>query len=102
LGSKAGANAIGWKGRNPLRWHALQGAENCQAYREDARSEQARSYFENAAYVQRRLAEHGKEVLRQCLESSGALPEEAGSAAGDETVVFEPDEEIRNEIDGEA
>ena len=50
-------------------YHALQGAENCQIYAEDAEDGQLRSFFQQAYEQQRQLAEQGKQVLAQCLQN---------------------------------
>jgi hypothetical protein len=49
-------------------YHALQGAENCQIYMQDAQDGQVRQFFEQALNMQRQLADRGKEVLQQCLQ----------------------------------
>ena len=41
-------------------YHALQGAENCQIYAEDAEDGQLRSFFQQACDQQRQLAEQGQ------------------------------------------
>ena len=52
-------------------YHALQGAENCQIYAEDAEDGELRSFFQQAWEQQRNLAEQGKRVLQQCLQKEG-------------------------------
>ena len=52
-------------------YHALQGAENCEIYADDAENEQLRSFFQQAYEQQRQLAEQGKQVLMQCLQNEG-------------------------------
>jgi hypothetical protein len=59
-------------------YHALQGAENCQTYIRDAQDEQLRSFFEQARDLQRQLADQGKEVLQQALQSE---PSGSGTSA---------------------
>jgi hypothetical protein len=59
-------------------YHALQGAENCQRYIQDAQNEQARSFFEQALQLQRQLADQGKQVLQQVLQNDTG----GGSAFG--------------------
>ena len=49
-------------------YHALQGAENCQTYINDAKDEQVRQFFEQALNTQRQLADQGKQVLQQLLQ----------------------------------
>jgi len=49
-------------------YHALQGAENCQTYARDAQDGQVRDFLQQALQVQRQLADHGKQVLQQCLQ----------------------------------
>jgi hypothetical protein len=62
-------------------YHALQGAENCEIYAEDAQDEQLRSFFHRAADQQRQLADQGKQVLMQCLQNEGGSSG-SGSAFG--------------------
>ena len=52
-------------------YHALQGAENCEIYADDAEDEQLRSFFQQACDQQRHLADQGKRVLQQCLQKDG-------------------------------
>ena len=52
-------------------YHALQGAENCQIYAEDAEDGQLRDFFQQACDEQRRLADQGKQLLMQCLQQEG-------------------------------
>lgn len=59
-------------------YHALQGAENCQRYIRDAKDEQTRSFFEQALNLQRQLADQGKQVLQQALQTDTG----GGSAFG--------------------
>ena len=54
-----------------VMYHALQGAENCEIYADDAENEQLRSFFQQAYEQQRQLAEQGKQVLMQCLQNEG-------------------------------
>ncbi len=61
-------------------YHALQGAENCQIYAEDAEDEQLRNFFQQAGDQQRQLAEQGKQLLMQCLQKEGGRS--GGSAFG--------------------
>lgn len=49
-------------------YHALQGAENCQTYAQDAEDGQLRDFFQHALQLQRQLADDGKQVLQQCLQ----------------------------------
>jgi hypothetical protein len=51
-----------------IMYHALQGAENCQTYLNDAQDGQAREFFQQALKSQRQLADRGKEVLQQVLQ----------------------------------
>jgi hypothetical protein len=51
-----------------ILYHALQGAENCQIYLEDAQDGQAREFFQQALQAQRQLADRGKEILQQVLQ----------------------------------
>jgi hypothetical protein len=48
-------------------YHALQGAENCQTYLNDAQDGQVRDFLQQALQAQRQLADQGKQVLQQCL-----------------------------------
>ena len=50
-------------------YHALQGAENCQTYIQDAQEGPARQFFEQAQQMQRQLADQGKQVLQQVLQN---------------------------------
>jgi hypothetical protein len=52
-------------------YHALQGAENCQTYMNDAQDGQLRDYFQKALQMQRQIADEGKQVLQQCLQKEG-------------------------------
>ena len=52
-------------------YHALQGAENCEIYAEDAERDELRQFFEQARDQQRQLAEQGKQLLIQCLQNEG-------------------------------
>jgi hypothetical protein len=61
-------------------YHALQGAENCQTYAQDAQDGEARQFFEQAMQMQRQLADQGKQVLQQCLQQDGGSG--GGSAFG--------------------
>jgi hypothetical protein len=61
-------------------YHALQGAENCQIYAEDAENEQLRNFFQQACDQQRQLADQGKQMLMQCLHNEGG--QGGGSAFG--------------------
>jgi hypothetical protein len=49
-------------------YHALQGAENCQTYAQDAQDSEVKDFFNKALQVQRQLADQGKQVLQQCLQ----------------------------------
>jgi hypothetical protein len=60
-------------------YHALQGAENCQTYIQDAQDGQARQFFEQAMQQQRQLADQGKQVLQQLLQNDTGS---GGSAFG--------------------
>jgi hypothetical protein len=60
-------------------YHALQGAENCQVYGQDASGDQAlRSFFDEACDQQRQLADRAKRLLQQRLGREGGQ----GSAFG--------------------
>lgn len=50
-----------------ILYHALQGAENCQTYLQDAQDGQIRDFIQHALQLQRQLADEGKQVLQQCL-----------------------------------
>ncbi|MFL6765725.1 MAG: hypothetical protein ACJ8FO_11075, partial [Sphingomicrobium sp.] len=47
---------------------ALQGAENCQTYLNDAKDGQVRDFVQQALQSQRQLADQGKQVLQQLLQ----------------------------------
>jgi hypothetical protein len=51
-----------------ILYHALQGAENCQTYLQDAQDRQIRDFIQQALQLQRQLADQGKQVLQQCLQ----------------------------------
>jgi hypothetical protein len=51
-----------------ILYHALQGAENCQTYLQDAQAGQIRDFVQQALQTQRQLADQGKQVLQQCLQ----------------------------------
>jgi hypothetical protein len=51
-----------------ILYHALQGAENCQTYLQDAKDGQIRDFVQQALQTQRQLADQGKQVLQQCLQ----------------------------------
>jgi hypothetical protein len=51
-----------------ILYHALQGAENCQTYLQDAQEGQVRNFIQHALQTQRQLADEGKQVLQQCLQ----------------------------------
>lgn len=54
-------------------YHALQGAENCELYAEDAEDDQElRQFFERAGQQQREIAEQGKALLQGRLARGGA------------------------------
>jgi hypothetical protein len=62
-------------------YHALQGAENCELYAEDAEDDQElRQYFVRAGQQQRQLADDGKRLLRERLMRQGQAG--AGSSGG--------------------
>ena len=50
-----------------ILYHALQGAENCQTYLNDAKDGQIRDFVQEALQSQRQLADRGKQVLQECL-----------------------------------
>lgn len=51
-------------------YHALQGAEQCQIYTQDAKEGEARDFLQHAMQTQRQLADKGKKVLENCLQKS--------------------------------
>ena len=51
-----------------ILYHALQGAENCQTYLNDAKDGQVRDFVQQALQSQRQLADQGKQVLQQLLQ----------------------------------
>ena len=59
-------------------YHALQGAENCQRYVQDASGDQElRSFFEQALNQQRQIADQAKQLLQRSLQREGG---QSGSA----------------------
>src|SRR3954453_1630354 len=52
-----------------ILYHALQGAENCQTYLQDAQEGQIRDFVQQALQTQRQLADQGKQVLQQVLQN---------------------------------
>ncbi|MFC7537920.1 hypothetical protein ACFQPG_11180 [Sphingomonas sp. GCM10030256] len=53
-------------------YHALQGAENCQTYAQDAQGRQElRQFFEQACDQQRQLADQAKQLLHGQLMQGG-------------------------------
>lgn len=53
-------------------YHALQGAENCQTYCQDASGDQElRRFFEDALNQQRQIADRGKQLLQGRLGQGG-------------------------------
>ena len=52
-----------------IMYHALQGAENCQIYLQDAQDGAAREFIQQALQSQRQLADRGKEILQQVLQN---------------------------------
>jgi len=66
-------------------YHALQGAENCQIYARDAQNQQTRDFFERALSAQRQLADEGKQLLQQVLETDTAGQSAFGWSSETET-----------------
>ena len=63
-------------------YHALQGAENCDIYAEDAEQDELRQFFQQAGDQQRQLAQQGKQLLAQCLQrESGQSGRQSGGSA---------------------
>jgi len=64
-------------------YHALQGAENCDIYAEDAERDELRQFFQQAGDQQRQLAQQGKQLLARCLrdESDQGGSQSAGGSA---------------------
>lgn len=61
-------------------YHALQGAENCQTYCQDASGDQElRRFFEDALNQQRQLADRAKQLLQGRLGQGGGA---SGSTSG--------------------
>jgi hypothetical protein len=50
-----------------VAYHALQGAENCAKYEQDAQGGEAVSFFKEAQQKQREIAERAKGLLSQEL-----------------------------------
>jgi hypothetical protein len=59
-------------------YHALQGAENCQTYLQDAQDGPTQQFFQQALQMQRQLADQGKQVLQQVIQNDSG----GGSAFG--------------------
>ena len=51
-----------------ILYHALEGAENCSKYLQDAQDGQIKQFIQQALQTQRQLADQGKQVLQQCLQ----------------------------------
>ena len=51
-----------------ILYHALEGAENCSKYLQDAQEGQIKDFVQQALQTQRQLADQGKQVLQQCLQ----------------------------------
>ena len=63
-------------------YHALQGAENCQTYMQDASGKQElRQFFERACDMQRQLADEGKRLLHDQLMNGGGMQAESQSGS---------------------
>ena len=63
-------------------YHALQGAENCEIYAEDAEQDELRQFFQRAGDQQRQIAQQGKQLLAHCLErESGQSGSQSGGSA---------------------
>lgn len=67
-------------------YHALQGAENCQTYAQDAQDSQLRDFFQQALTMQRQLADQGKQVLQQCLQKDSGRSSAFGWGEGRSSV----------------
>lgn len=64
-------------------YHALQGAENCQTYSQDAGGDQElRSFFDEALNQQRQLADRAKRLLQQRLGRDGGQGGSMGGGMG--------------------
>ena len=67
-------------------YHALQGAETCEKYIQDASSDdELRSFFEEAQQQQQQLADRGKRLLQSRLQGGSAFTfgqGEQGASAG--------------------
>lgn len=46
-----------------VAYHALQGADNCMKYEQDAQGDEAASFFKEAQQKQRELADRAKSLL---------------------------------------
>ena len=62
-------------------YHALQGAENCDIYAEDAEQEELRQFFQQAGDQQRQLAQQGKQLLAQCLQNESGQGGQSGGGS---------------------
>ena len=60
-------------------YHALQGAENCEIYAEDAERDELRQFFQQAGDQQRQLAQQGKQLLARCLQNESGQGGQSGS-----------------------
>jgi hypothetical protein len=68
-------------------YHALQGAENCEIYAEDAAdNEELRSFFEEAQKSQQQLAERGKQMLAKLLQKEGGQGESSAFGFGQQSM----------------
>ena len=64
-------------------YHALQGAENCRTYSEDAQGQQElRQFFDRAREMQKQMADEGKRLLQEQImrREGGAGGSREGSA----------------------
>jgi len=81
MASTQGASQTGTRNETydlvAVLYHALQGAENCQTYRQDASNDQElSSFFDEALNQQRQLADRAKQLLQ------GRLGRDSGHGGG--------------------
>ena len=62
-------------------YHALQGAENCDIYAEDAEQDELRQFFQQAGDQQRQLAQQGKQLLARCLQNESGQGGQSGGGS---------------------
>ena len=105
---QAGSDATGTRDETydviSIVYHALQGAENCEIYAEDAEDGELQQFFQRAAEQQRQLADQGKQLLAQCLhkESGGGSAFGFGEGQGQSTGSGQSQQSMAGESGGSA